>query len=131
MRTFVNKTIVGGKAQSSEMHLDWTVELHQDFDFDRFLTELPLTDQVIVVRAVQAVLREHGNRLAGTHWVTALGAGLFEFRISAPQLLIRIFFTYQAQRVILLLAAYDKQRDPSQKRQQREIAQARKRIQNA
>lgn len=127
----VNKSFVGGTSQSSEMPLqDWTVELHQDFDFARFLSELPLTDQPIVVRAVQVVLREHGNRLAGTHWFTALGAGLFEFRISAPQLLIRIFFTYQARRVILLLAAYDKQRDPSEKRQQREIARARKRMQD-
>ena len=43
----VNKTIVGGKAQSSEMHLDWTVELHQDFDFDQFLDELPGPNQLV------------------------------------------------------------------------------------
>jgi hypothetical protein len=36
-----------------------------------------------------------------------------------------VFVHFHGQRVVLLLCGYDKQDDPSQKRQQREIAAAR------
>jgi len=127
----VNKTIVGGcHKHLSMLDKEWDVESHPDFDFDQFLDELPGPNQLVVYETVSQVLRAKGNQLAGTHWVTALGSGLFEFRIAGPQLLVRIFFTFKVGRVILLLGAYDKKRSPSSKRQQQEIARARKRMLN-
>ena len=127
----VNKTIVGGcRKHLSMLDKEWGVESHPDFDFDQFLEELPEPNQLVVYETVSQVLRVKGNQLAGTHWVKALGSGLFEFRIAGPQLLVRIFFTFKVGRVILLLGAYDKKRSPSSKRQQQEIARARKRMQN-
>ncbi len=127
----VNKGIVGGSPQHlfmvSEM---WAVEQHPEFDFYRFLDGLSKPNQLIVYDSINQILRVKGNQLAGSHWVKALGSGLFEFRISGPQLLVRIFFTFQAGRLILLLGAYDKQQSPSRKKQQDEINRARKRLRN-
>ena len=44
--------------------------------------------------------------------------------------LLRVFFTAYGNRVILLLGGYDKGSDPSKRKQDREIATARKRLQD-
>ncbi len=57
------------------------------------------------------------------------GAGADEVTngISPPRaILLRVFVHFYGDKVILLLSGYDKGRDPSAKRQGREIAQARK-----
>ena len=41
------------------------------------------------------------------------------------RILLRVFVHFHGSRVVLLLAGYDKGKDPSDRRQQREIAQAR------
>jgi hypothetical protein len=77
----------------------------------------------------------------------ALGHGLYEFRVrwaaseirrkieglppqdigGAPEaILLRVFFCTAGPKIILLLSGYDKARDPSDRRQEREIARARK-----
>lgn len=56
-----------------------------------------------------------------------LGKGLAEYRFRKnPDLLIRIFFTIRGSKVVVVLSAYDKKRDPSKTRQQAEINLARK-----
>ncbi len=40
--------------------------------------------------------------------------------------MLRVFFCTAGRKIILLVSAYDKARDPSDRRQQREIARARK-----
>ncbi|MGH7765561.1 MAG: type II toxin-antitoxin system RelE/ParE family toxin [Candidatus Dormibacteraceae bacterium] len=57
-----------------------------------------------------------------------LGGGLFEFRLRDRPLLARVFCHAYGDRVVLLLAGYDKGRDPSSRRQEREIALARSRL---
>jgi hypothetical protein len=76
-----------------------------------------------------------------------LGEGLFEFRLrhdageilrslgkparDEPQrerILLRVFCHAHGDRLILLLGGYDKGADPSKHRQQREIAEARRRL---
>lgn len=76
-----------------------------------------------------------------------LGDGLFEFRLRhdaaeilrsvgkpardephGERILLRVFCHAHGDRVILLLGGYDKGADPSKKRQQREIAEARRRL---
>lgn len=82
-----------------------------------------------------------------TEWGKPLGQGLAEFRVrrsleaifreacaSVPddvagsdrRVLLRVFCAFHGDRVVLLLGGYDKGRDPSGKRQQKEIARARK-----
>ncbi len=89
----------------------------------------------------------HGIDICRGEWGTPLGDGLFEFRVrrslrailseggdDVPEdlsgtdrmVLIRVFCTFHGDRIILLYHGYNKKKDPSQKRQQREIARARK-----
>jgi hypothetical protein len=82
-----------------------------------------------------------------TEWGKQLGGGIFEFRIrhtaeeiahmfrgAAPErgkrggVLLRVFCHAHGAKIVLLLHGYDKGADPSEKRQQREIQLARKRL---
>ena len=98
------------------------------------------------------VVEPHGIDLLGTPWCRALGDGLFEIRVrqslravrsrggrpepladaAGPRgsrtVLLRLFVTFHGTRVVLLLHAYDKGRDPSERRQRREIARARRHL---
>lgn len=100
--------------------------------------------------AITHVLAVRGVELVRTEWLKPLGEGLHEFRvrhdaseitnmfgsegandpanlISPPRaILLRVFVHFHGDRVVLLLSGYDKGSDPSDKRQQREIARARK-----
>lgn len=91
-------------------------------------------------------LGRDGLDLARSEWLKALGEGLHEFRVrhTAAEIaemfggeppdvvhpheavLLRVFVHFYGQRVVLLLAGYDKGRDPNRKCQDREIARARK-----
>lgn len=86
--------------------------------------------------------------MASTAWVKPVKDGLSEFRVrhsahdivsmdaaaglvpeaTPERILLRVFVHFHGQRVILLLHGYDKGADDSPRRQQREIAQARKRL---
>ncbi|MGB2710827.1 MAG: hypothetical protein WBC33_04865 [Conexibacter sp.] len=76
-----------------------------------------------------------------------LGDGLFEFRLrhdaaeilrslgkparseaGHERILLRVFCHAYGDRIVLLLGGYDKGSDPSRTRQQREIAEARERL---
>ncbi len=97
--------------------------------------------------AVRLVLARRGLDVVETEYGKALGNGLYEFRVrwtaaeirhkveglpsgdvgGAPEaVVLRVFFCIAGRKVILLLSGYDKARDPSGRRQQREIARARK-----
>ncbi|CAM3543920.1 hypothetical protein NODU109028_21515 [Nocardioides dubius] len=97
--------------------------------------------------AILHVLEPNGLSLARTQWLKPLKQGLYEFRIrhsereilaayaeadaSGPEapparILLRVFVAFRGAKVILLISGYDKGRDPSARRQQKEIANARK-----
>ncbi|HUZ56809.1 MAG TPA: hypothetical protein VMU94_30340 [Streptosporangiaceae bacterium] len=97
--------------------------------------------------AVRLVLARRGLDVVETEYGKALGDGLYEFRVrwtaseirhkvegllsedvgGAPEaIMLRVFFCTAGRRIILLLGGYDKARDPGDRRQQREIAKARK-----
>jgi hypothetical protein len=97
--------------------------------------------------AVRLVLARRGLDVVETEYGKALGDGLYEFRVrwtaseirhkveglppdevgGAPEaIVLRVFFCTAGRKIILLLSGYDKARDPSDRRQQREIAKARK-----
>jgi hypothetical protein len=97
--------------------------------------------------AIRLVLARRGLDVVETEYGKPLGDGLYEFRVrwtaaeirhkieglppaqvgGAPEpILLRVFFCTAGRKIILLVSAYDKARDPSDRRQQREIARARK-----
>lgn len=118
--------------------------------FTTFAENVDDSTWAAVDAALKTVLTVRGLELARTEWLKALGGGLHEFRvrhdaaeidqmfggadadevtnaISPPRtILLRVFVHFYGDKVILLLSGYDKRRDLSAKRQEREIAQARK-----
>lgn len=87
-----------------------------------------------------------GVEPAGSSWLKSLKQGLYEFRVrstaaeivrmygdagrvppeDSETILLRVFVAFHGNRVVLLLDGYDKGSDASPKRQQREIAAARR-----
>jgi phage-related protein len=131
---------------------DWQIEFYEDKNGKRpVLTWLEtLSDEkfAAVEKANQNILAVQGIHLASSSWLKALGDGLYEFRIrhsasdiegmykaknrkpprSKNSILIREFITFEKGKIIILLGAYDKGKDPSKKTQQEQIAKAQKRL---
>lgn len=128
----------------------WTPEPFEADDgtvpFERFIDDLSDFKFVALDTGISRVLAARGIGLVGTEWLRALGQGLHEFRVrhdadeiarmfgsdpprlAAPRekVLLRVFVHFYGGKVVLLLGGYDKGRFPKKRRQQREIAQARK-----
>lgn len=128
---------------------EWTAEDCDDGAFEKFFSKLPEYEQAVLAAAVELVLERLGKEICQSEWGKALGGGLYEFRVrrslksilgAAEQevaaalagidqpVMLRVFCTFHGAKIILLLGGYDKKRDPSVKRQQREIRRARKRL---
>jgi len=130
----------------------WTAELYEDrsghYPIEAWLDSLTDQQSAALRAAVTHVLEPEGLALASTAWLKPLREGLYEFRVrhsahdimsmyaaagdvppaTPEKILLRVFVHFHGQRVILLLHGYDKGADDSPRRQQREIAQARKRL---
>ncbi len=78
--------------------------------------------------ALREILQQQGIRVCGSPFGKQLGGGLFEFRLREENLLLRVFCHAHGSQIVLLLSGYDKGEDPGGRRQQREIAEARKRL---
>jgi putative component of toxin-antitoxin plasmid stabilization module len=102
--------------------------------------ELTLAKRRALGYAMQVVLQRLGVAVCGTEFGKPLGGGLFEFRLRSDlrehvrpeeepgRCLFRVFCHAHGNRLILLLAGYDKGEDPSPRRQSSEIAIARARL---
>ena len=118
-----------------------------------FLLSLESPKRQALEQALLGFLAREGNNVCGTEWGKALGGGLSEFRVrhtedevmrlvrpdlvealsergnaippSEAKVLLRVFFHAYGDKVILLIGGYDKGRDPSARRQEREIRHAR------
>jgi len=90
--------------------------------------EVSVSTRRVVGTALHEILQEQGVGVCGTPFGRQVGGGLFEFRLREGALLLRAFCHAYGDRVILLLAAYDKSEDPSAKRQLKEIELARRRL---
>jgi hypothetical protein len=128
----------------------WTLEPFEADDgsvpFAAFVEELSDFKFVALDTALERVLAVRGLDLARTEWVKPLGEGLQESRVrhdadeiahmfggdppdaqaGVEKVLLRVFVHFYGDKVILLLGGYDKGEDPKERRQQREIATARK-----
>jgi hypothetical protein len=98
--------------------------------------------------AMSEILEKHGIDVCETEYGKQLGGGLFEFRLrhdsdevigkhtnrtpdSEPDegpILLRVFCHAYGDKIVLLLAGYDKGDDASKKRQDKEMELARKRL---
>lgn len=82
------------------------------------------------------ILAQEGINVCASEWGKALSDGLYEFRLRdeiqergvTESILLRVFFHAYGSRIVLLLGGYDKGAHPSSRRQQREMAEARKRL---
>jgi phage-related protein len=84
--------------------------------------------------ALFRLLQQYGAGVCETEFGRHLGGGLFEFRLrlsarkDGETAVLRVFCHAAGDRVVLLLGAYDKGRDPTRRRQDREIEVARQRL---
>lgn len=144
-------------AYTQVMTARWQIEFCETADgrapVEEWLLRLAPTKRRAAAAALEMVLAVDGLAVCATPWGKHLGQALLEFRIrhteseirgirgeetagpaipgstSRAEAVLRRFFCHaHGNRVILLLAAYDKGRDPSAKREQREIAEARRRL---
>lgn len=109
--------------------------------------DLTETKRRVIGSAIREVLQQHGINVCQSEWGKQLGGGVFEFRVrmtgdqaatagyvkeseadKSEQILLRVFCHAHGQKIILLLAAYDKGEEPGDRRQQRELELARKRL---
>lgn len=109
--------------------------------------ELTAVQRRAVGVALREILEVEGVGVCRTGYGKQLGDGLFEFRLrhdaaeilrsvgkparlepGGERILLRVFCHAHGDRVILLLGGYDKGADPSKRRQQREISEARRRL---
>lgn len=101
-----------------------------------------------MIAAIEVLLGEFGLEICNTEHGKHLGQGLFELRIRHDEtairgrgpsggsqsgkrrgdVLLRVFCHAHGEKIVLLLGGYDKGADPTEKRQDREIETARKRL---
>jgi phage-related protein len=130
----------------------FTIEFYEDEHGEspvlRWLREqLTPTQRRAIGVAMSEILQEEGVGVCRSGYGKQLGEGLFEFRLrhdaaeilrsvgktarpeqGGERILLRVFCHAHGDRIVLLLGGYDKGADASPKRQQREIADARKRL---
>jgi len=127
----------------------YRIEFYQDKDGDqpvlRWLREELAPEQRRVLGfAMKEVLQEEGIDVCGTPYGDNLGAGIFEFRLGGTvgeylkkpdpgpagdqKLLLRVFCHAHGDKLILLLAGYDKLANSSKPHQNEQLTLARKRL---
>ena len=92
------------------------------------MSDLSAEERRTVGAAMREILQQQGIGVCGSGFGRQLGGGVFEFRLRESPLIARVFCHAHGDRLILLLGGYDKGRDPSSRRQEREIALARARL---
>ncbi len=131
----------------------WTIEFYADEGgrepIAKWLDPLSEVKRDAVLAALTHVLARLGPDVCESEWGKNLGSGLCEFRVrhtadeteamfggeargakKGSAIVLRVFFHTYGQRVILLLGGYDKGRDPSERRQQKEIGDAQRRLED-
>jgi hypothetical protein len=133
----------------------WQIEFYETPEervpVEEWLESLSPTKRRAAAAGLEMILAVDGLAVCASPWGKHLGQGLFEFRLRhseqevrnirgarpisvsgqttpSEKVVLRFFCHACGHRVIVLLGAYDKGRDPSPKRQRQEIERARKRL---
>jgi hypothetical protein len=134
-----------GSGAVTEYELEFYEDENGDQPVRRWLRdELSPRKRRALGTAMRRVLQTLGIGACGTEYGKQLGRGLFEFRLrgqdlakvlpagprdpTEAKLLLRVFCHAYGDRIVLLLAGYDKGEHPSARRQSAEIALARSRL---
>lgn len=125
----------------------WTIEIFDPRSIERLMKGLTDYERTVLQAAVDLVLARRGISVCESSWGKSLGGGLFEFRVRKSlhalhsetgrahsirtpgddrEVLLRLFCTFYGTKIVLLLSGYDKRSDASRRRQQAEIAHARR-----
>jgi hypothetical protein len=128
----------------------WELEFYQDENGREpcrsWIQDLSREKRLAIETALEHVLAVRGLDVVETEFGKALGKGLYEFRLrwtarevaekvgtviaethaESESILLRVFFCTAGRKIILLLSGYDKGADASGRRQDAEIARARK-----
>lgn len=130
---------------------EWDVEFYADEQgrepCREWADDLSPHKRAAFIEAVRLVLASRGTDVVETEFGKNLGGGLYELRIrwtaaeirhkfagvppddvgQAPEkILLRVFFCTAGRKIIMLMSGYDKGKDASDRRQNREITRARK-----
>lgn len=125
----------------------YSLEFYQDVDGTKpalvFMRSLDLPKRRAIGTGIRIALQELGGDVAEGNWGRNLGGGLYEFKVdqTAEQILrrvgepaekepkirlvLRLFFHVYGDKILLLLAGYDKGEHPTAGFQQKEIEGAR------
>lgn len=130
----------------------YTLEFYEDEGGDepvlRWLRRLSPRKRRAMGVALYEILQHEGPAVVGTDFGKALGGGPFEFRLDQnavqiltrkgkrarrepdepARILLRVFCHAAGERVVLLLAGYDKGERPTSRHQQEQISLARRRL---
>jgi hypothetical protein len=133
----------------------WTVDAWEDdrtgrCPFAAWFGKLNEYEQAVVDAVIENIVAPLGMNICDTEWGKPLGGGLYEVRIRRTlsairtwgvpagdaepaaagerAVLLRLFVTFYGDRVVLLFQGYDKGKDPSERRQTKEIKTARKHL---
>lgn len=136
-------------SQSPNLSEPWHIELlrlpHGQIPYLTFRNSLNPYEVELLDLCIEQILARAGINVCETNWGKALGAGLYEFRIHRSlnalanhlgielpgefkkdqSKLLRVFFTVEGQKIILLISGYDKGKNPSRRKQQKMIEKAR------
>lgn len=153
MRPSEDRGAPNGATVDGDEPTPWTVEVWEDdtgfSPFGSWFARLHEYDQAVVDAVISHVVARLGTDVCKTEWGKPLGQGLYEVRIRRSlnavlgwgrsgqdepaeveggdkTVLLRLFCTFHGAKVVLLFQGYHKGKDPSDKRQRREIAKARK-----
>jgi len=130
---------------------EWDVEFYADEQGREpcraWADDLSPQKKAAFIEAVRLVLARRGLGVVESEYGKALGGGLYELRVrwsaaeirhkvhglppddvgKAPEkIMLRVFFCTSGRKIILLMSGYDKAKDASDRRQEREIARARR-----
>ena len=109
------------------MHEKWQVEILNEKAFERVINRLTVKNRQLAKISILKTLTELGPDSVAVGRSKALGAGLYELKVSiAPEVLLRVFFANVGGRVIVILSAYDKKSNDSVRWQNHQISIARR-----
>jgi hypothetical protein len=131
-----------GSRAVAEYELEFYEDENGDEPVRRWLREeLTPAKRRALGHSMNTILQSLGVGVCGTEFGKQLGGGLFEFRLRRDlrertgrgegepgRILLGVFCHAHGKKLILLLGAYDKGKDPSPRRQHAEIALARARL---